>query len=391
MREETTVEEKPYLSGLKVLDLSRLLPGPFCTLLLADMGAEVIKVEDPRGGDYARYYPPHVGDVGAFFGALNRNKRSITLNLKHERGVELLGRLAKSADVVIESFRPGVMDRLGVGYEALKARNPALVYCAISGYGADGTMQDRAGHDLNYMARCGLLDLNGRPDQKPVVAGFQLADIAGGALYAALGIVSALYRREQTGTGGFLDISMTEGALSFALPSLATLGVGQAVVRGEGMLGGGIPSYDVYETADGRYLSVAPLEPKFWTAFVEVIGMPGLVADGLATGEAGELAKQKVAEILRQKSLVEWVEIFGAVDVCVEPVSTIEEVLEDELFKARKIFFELGGIQQARTPLTPRTLEHTPAPALGEHTDDVLMALGLSELDIAELRSGGIL
>lgn len=383
-------DEASWLSGLKVLDLSRLLPGPFCSLLLADMGAAVLKIEEPRGGDYARYYPPHVGDVGAFFGAINRNKRSMTLNLKEAEGVELFHRLVQGADVVIESFRPGVMDRLGVGYEVLREINPELVYCAISGYGATGPLKERAGHDLNYMARCGLLDLNGRSGEGPVVAGFQLADIAGGALYAALGIVSALFKRERSGVGSFIDISMTEGALSFALPTLATLGAGEAARRGEGMLGGGVPSYDVYETADGRYLSVAPLEPKFWTGFVAAIGAPELVSEGLSSGPDAAAARARVRAIIASKPLEAWEAIFTLADVCVEPVRSLDEVLVDELFKARKVFFELGGIQHARTPLTPEHMEHRPAPELGEHTEEALVALGLSSSQIEGLRSRGI-
>ena len=246
-----------------------LVPGPFCTLLLADMAADVIKVEDTRGGDYARYYPPMVGDFGAFFASVNRNKRSITLNLKSAEGVEIARKLAAESDVVIESFRPGVMANLGVGYDDLKAVNPSLVYCSISGYGQTGPFAKRAGHDLNYMAHAGLLDQNGATS--PNVPGFQLADIAGGALYAALGITSALFRRERTGVGAHLDISMTEGALSLAIPALATISAGGEAPRGQGMLTGGIAAYNVYETRDERYLAVGSLEPKFWAGFVQAI------------------------------------------------------------------------------------------------------------------------
>jgi alpha-methylacyl-CoA racemase len=384
-------DEQLWLEGLEVLDLSRLLPGPFCSLLLADMGADVLKIEEPRGGDYARWYPPFIGDVGAFFGAINRNKRSMTLNLKEPAGKDVLLRLAEKADVLIESFRPGVMDRLGLGYETLKALNPRLVYCSISGYGADGPLRERAGHDLNYMARCGLLDLNGRKDEDPVVAGFQVADVAGGALYAALGIVSALFKRERTGKGAFIDISMTEGALSLALPSMAIRAGGEAVGRGEGMLGGGVPAYDVYETADARYLAVAALEPKFWQGFVEVIGAPELATDGLLNGDAGHRARHRVAQILATRSREEWEQIFARVDVCVEGVKTLDEVLVDELFEARQVFFELQGIVQARTPVTPRQRHNVPAPELGADTEAVLESLGFDSQQIDSLRSMGVI
>lgn len=374
-----------WLSDLKVVDLSRLLPGPFCTLLLADMGADVLKVESPGGGDYARYYPPMAGEYGAFFAGVNRNKRSVTLNLKDEQGVEVLQKLVAEADVLVESFRPGVMDRLGVGYETLKEINPGLIFCSISGYGQTGPMRERAGHDLNYMARAGLLEQNGRAGEAPVVPGFQLADIAGGALYAALGILGALHGRDRTGQGSHVDVSMTEGALSFHMPLHSSLAAGQDQQRGQGMLTGGLPSYNVYETADGEYLAVGALEPKFWMGFTQAIGMPELAGDGMTAGEAGRGVREKVAKVLLEKTLDEWLEVFEAVDVCVEPVRSPAEALEDELFEARRMFFKLAGVQHTRTPLTPTEREHTPAPGLGEHTDEVLASLGYSADEIAAM------
>lgn len=378
-----------WLSGLKVLDLSRLLPGPFCTLMLADMGADVLKIESPSGGDYARYYPPMAGEYGAFFAGINRNKRSMTLNLKDEKGVYVLQKLVEEADILVESFRPGVMDRLCLGYETLSDINEGLIYCSISGYGQTGPMKEKAGHDLNYLARAGLLEQNGRSSEMPVVPGFQLADIAGGALYAAVGILGALHKRDRTGKGAHVDISMTDGALSFHLPLHSTLAAGQPQERGEGMLTGGLPCYNIYETKDGRYLSVGSLEPKFWMGFVQVIDAPELAGEGMNAGEKSEETRRQVADKLRQKTLAEWVRLFDEADVCVEPVRSPAEVLEDELFQARHMFFDIAGVHQTRTPLTPVDRDHTAAPTLGEHTDEVLEGLGYDSDKIAQMREIG--
>ncbi len=376
-----------FLEGVRVLDLSRLLPGPFCSLLLADMGAEVIKIEDTRGGDYARIYPP-VDDegMGTFFASINRNKRSMTLDLKTEEGASFFRKMASQADVVLESFRPGVMDRLGVGYETLREANPGLIYCAITGYGQDGPLVEAAGHDNGYLALAGLLGLNGSAAEGPVIPGFQLADIGGGALYAALGITSALYRREKSGDGSFLDISMTEGALSFGLPMFAATSAGEPPQRGTSMLGGGIGAYNIYETSDGRHLAVGSLEPKFWMTFVSATGLEELVTDGHDVAPDGGEPRKKIAARIAEKSLDEWTEIFSSVDACVEPVLTLPEVLEHELHRARKVFFDLQGVKHARTPLTPRDRAHTRAPEQGADTREVVEEFGG---DFAELAAAG--
>ena len=380
------------LTGVKVLDLTRLLPGPFCTMLLADMGADVVKIEHPQGGDYARYQPPLSGNSGqsVFFAAINRNKRSLTLNLKREEGQQVLQDLACGADVLVEGFRPGVMDRLGLGPATLRGLNPELVVCSISGYGQDGALAKRAGHDLNFIARAGVLERNAPRGGHPTAPGVQIADLAGGALYAALGITTALYARCHTGRGRHLDISMAEGALSLMIPTLAQTAAGQRAAQGDDILTGGLPCYDVYPTADDRFLSVAPLEPKFWRGFVEAIGRPDLAGDGLSGGERGEEVRQQVARVLRQKTLAQWQEHFAAHDVCVEPVLTPQEVLEDELFRARQMFFELAGVQHCRTPLTPLDRLHEPAPTLGQHTSEILGALGWEEGDVQRLREQGV-
>lgn len=380
-----------FFEGLRIVDLTRLLPGPFATLLFADMGADVIKVEDPMRGDYARYYPPMVGSASAFFHSLNRNKRGVTLNLKDDRGVDLLRRLVDGADVLVESFRPGVMERFGLGPEKLREEWPGLVVCSITGYGRTGPKSEDAGHDANYMALSGLLDRNGRRGQPPHVPGFQLADIAGGALYAALGIASALYRRERTGDGAHLDISMTEGAVSFLTPAVARASVGDVDERGGGMLGGGLPGYRVYSTADDRYLAVAALEPKFWDGFVDAIGAEELRGRAMTRGEEGEKLAEQIADILGRKTRDEWMEQLADVDVCVEPVESIEEVMESELHRAREVFFELQGISQTTTPLTPRDRDHSAAPEHGEHTREVFAEAGVSEEDLASLRGDDVI
>ncbi len=379
-----------FLEGVRVVDLTRLLPGPFATLLMADMGAEVIKVEDPMGGDYARYYPPMVGMSSAFFHALNRNKRGVTLNLKDERGCDLLRRLLESADVLIESFRPGVMARLGFGIEELRQAYPSLVICSISGYGQSGPKKDEAGHDANYLALAGVLDRNGRRGDPPHIPGFQLADIGGGALYAALGVTSALFRRERTGEGAYLDISMTEGALSFLAPAVARHSAGDVDERGAGMLSGGLPCYRVYPTSDGRYLAVGALEPKFWDLFVETIGAEGLKGRGMTRGQEGREIASELGEMLAAKPLEYWTELLEDVDVCVEPVLEMHEVLESELHRARQVFFELNGITQVRTPLTPEERAHEPAPEQGADNARVFGQLGVDDEELAGLRGDGV-
>lgn len=384
---------KGALDGVRVLDLTRLLPGPFASLLLADLGADVIKVEHPDGGDYARHYPPKADsddEFGAFFGSINRNKRSVAIDLKAEAGAETFRELAAEADVVLESFRPGVMERLGLGWETLSAINDQLVYCAISGYGQDGPLADRAGHDLNYLARAGILRHNAAPDGQPVVPGFQLADIAGGGLYAAFSTVTALFARERGAGGAFLDISMTEGALSFHLPTHAAVSVGEDSAPNTGMLDGGIPAYNVYETADGRYLAVGPLEPKFWTEFLKVIEAPELLAEGHQRGVEGREAREALAEIIAGEDLATWEERLEGHEVCCEGVRTLEEVVKDELFEARETFFELAGVRHVRTPVTPSKFDHRPAPGLGADTSEVLAEAGFERERIESLIDQGV-
>ncbi|TXD39678.1 CoA transferase [Lujinxingia vulgaris] len=386
--------ETTFLKGVKVLDLSRLLPGPFASLLLADMGADVLKIEDPRGGDYARYYPPLVDGVGAFYASVNRNKRSMTLDLKCAQGREVLERLLEDRDVLLESFRPGVMARLGLDPQGLRERFPGLVICSVSGFGQSGPARDRAGHDLNFVARAGLLDQNARAGEAPVVPGYQVADLAGGALYAALGICGALFARSRSGEGAWLDISMSEGALSLMAPAIAMRAAGEAMAPGQGMLSGGLPCYRVYETADGRYMAVAALEPKFWEALIGALKKPELSGRGMLSGEDGEEVAAELASIFRSQPQSHWEQMLGEVDCCVEPVRELGELVDDAIYQARNVFFELQGVRQVRSPVRVvadgnDVAAHRPAPEHGEHTEEVLNALGYTSEAIDALRRQG--
>ncbi|HEX6021118.1 MAG TPA: CoA transferase [Solirubrobacter sp.] len=345
------------LAGIRILDLTRLLPGGFCTLLFADFGADVIKVEDMGAGDYARADPPA-------FAALNRGKRSIQLDLKSDAGREAFLRLVPDADVVIESFRPGVMDRLGVGWDVLREVNPKLVYCAITGYGQEGPLSARAGHDLNYLARTGVLALSG--DDRPTQASVQIADVAGGALMAAFGILAAL----RTGKGQFVDISMADGALSLlAMTAAQLIAGGPPPRRGELVLGGRLLCYRPYRCADG-WVSIGALEPKFWAAFCNGVGRPDLIEHQFDA--PGSEAHAQVEAICLQRTRAEWDAFNAEHDCCVEPVLELDEALEDAHVRARGMVAGslLGDpIRLSETPADPF---RGPPPGLGEHTDELL-------------------
>ncbi|WHZ00547.1 CaiB/BaiF CoA-transferase family protein [Neobacillus sp. YX16] len=374
------------LEGIRVLDLTRLLPGPYCSLLLADYGADVIKVEDPKSGDYARWYEPKVNDdQSAMFISLNRNKRSITLDLKDEKDKDAFISLIKTADVLIESFRPGVMDRLGLGFEELKVHNPKLIYCAITGYGQSGPYAKEAGHDINFLSYSGLLHLQGAPNEKPLIPSVQIGDIGGGALMAAIGILLAIIDAKKSNTGQFVDISMLDGALSWMhtiLPNYWTSG--EKPNRGELTLNGGKACYEIYRTKDNRYISVGALEYKFWKNFCKVIGMEVLIEQLDEPQEQQRLMKQEVQAAIHQKTLEEWLKLFEGIDACVSPVLTPEELADHPQIKHRQMIEdithpEVGVIKQIGNPIklsnsTVRTRRH--APGLGEHTKEILKDLG---------------
>ena len=388
------------LASLKVLDFSTLLPGPFATLLLADMGAEVLRVESPTRPDMVRLLPPSEDNVSAVHGYINRSKRSLALDLKTPEGREVVHRLVKDYDIVVEQFRPGVMDKLGVGYETLKAINPGLIYCSITGYGQDGPYRDRAGHDLNYLSIAGMTSYNGRRDSGPAPMAFQVADVAGGSCHAVMGLLAAVIHRQNTGEGQQLDISMTDAAFS-----LHGLAAPPALVAGEDpaleatTLNGG-SFYDCYRTRDGRYLSVAGLEPQFFSQFCAALGQPDLAAKGLSRDPA-DVAEVKaiIAEAIGAQDYDHWCRLFADLDCCVEPVLSFSEAARHPQLQARGMVVEVprhdGGRQ--RQVASPFKFSATPVgyrfsgARLGQHREEVLREQGFADDDIARLRDAGAL
>jgi crotonobetainyl-CoA:carnitine CoA-transferase CaiB-like acyl-CoA transferase len=390
------------LDGLTVLDLTRLLPGGFCSLLLADFGADVVKVEDTGMGDYVRWSPPHYEGAdqtasSALFLALNRGKRSIRIDLKNEGGRGVLLRLVRSADVLLESFRPGVLDRLGVGYERLRRENPRLVYCAITGYGQDGPARDRSGHDINYLGLNGLLGLTGEPDGPPVQPAGQIADLGGGALMGAIGVLVALRERDRSGEGQLVDCSMFDGSLSWlALVAAGMLASGDVPRRGQLPLTGGIVCYRPYRCADG-YVTLGALEPKFWTEFCRGIDREDLLEH--AFDPPGSEAHRTVSEVFASRTREQWQRFASEHDCCLEPVLGLDEALASELAEARQMVVGLaqpGVPREVRLLGAPFKLSRTPAeptrapgPGLGEHTDKVLAEAGYRPEEITALHAAG--
>jgi crotonobetainyl-CoA:carnitine CoA-transferase CaiB-like acyl-CoA transferase len=353
------------LDGLVVLDLTRLLPGAAATMQLANFGAEVIKIEEPERGDYGRSIPPFLEGEGAVFHMVNRGKKSVALDLKSEGGRAAFLKMVETADVVVESFRPGTMARLGLDYERLRARNARLIYVAITGYGQDGPWAGLAGHDINYLALGGALDLNGSTGGPPVIPGIQIADLAGGAMQAVTGILLALAARAKTGCGQAVDVAMTDG-VAWMLPVAMGLHAasGELPARGDGVLTGRYACYRVYETADGRHIAAGALEPKFWQALCRALGCEQLIADQFVDGPRREEIIAEVARIFRTRTAEAWFEHLQAVDACVTPVLNVAEVAAH------------FGLRSGDSVVTPR-LSDTPGrlggrpPRLGEHTHDV--------------------
>lgn len=380
------------LDSIRVLDLTRLLPGPYATQLLCDAGADVIKVEDTSGGDHARHMPPTTSrGVGAVFDAVNRGKKSVALDLKTDDGREAFYRLLDGTDVVMESFRPGVVERLGVEYDAVRERNPSVVYCSLSGYGQTGPLADRAGHDLNYIGRAGLLDMTRSEEETtPAVPGYQVADMGGG-LFAAFAVVAALCSRELgDGTGEYVDVGMTDVVLSFS-QSLASQALsGEDPRPGETPLTGGFPWYDVYETADGNYVTLAALEPRFWRAFCEAIGRGDLRSEHMTSDPAARQAlREELESIFADRTREEWVAL-DPVDATVDGVYTPEEAVESAQFHERGLIRNGGETPRIGFPAVcelPRSDESVPGH--GEHTDELLREVQYEETAIERLRETG--
>jgi alpha-methylacyl-CoA racemase len=389
------------LTGIRVLDLTRLLPGGFCTLLLADFGADVLKVEDTGMGDYVRWAPPYYEGAqesakSALYLSLNRGKRSIRLNLKDDRGREAFVRLVRKYDVLVESFRPGVLDRLGVGYERLAEENPGLVYCAISGYGQDGPYRDRSGHDMNYLGLIGLLGLTGEKDGPPVQSAGQIADLGGGGLMAAFGILAALRERERSGLGQVADVSMADGALSWlAMVAGRYFAEGRTPQRGDLELAGRLICYRPYACRDG-WVTLGALEPKFWQAWCRGVGRGDLIEKQFEA--PGSDAHAEVERIFLERTRDEWQAFASEHDCCLEPVLDLDEALDSELVRAREMVVSIDQpgvaepvrqlgvpVKMSRTPGAPQG----PGPVLGADTHDVLREAGYSDDEIRELEEHG--
>lgn len=372
------------LHGLKVLDFSTLLPGPFATLYLADLGAEVLRIESPTRPDLVRMIPPYAGGVSTAHAYLNRNKRSLALDLKQPESIAVVHRLIERYDIVVDQFRPGVMDRLGIGYRALSELNPRLIYCAITGYGQSGPLKDRAGHDINYLALAGCASYTGRRESGPLPLGLQVADIAGGSLHAVIGILAAVVQRQASGRGQLVDIGMTDCAFALnAMAGAAALAGGVDAQPETTLLNGG-SFYDYYRTADDRYLAVGSLEPQFMQALAQAIGQPQIAGLGLAQDAATQAQlKQTLRDALSRKTLAEWQTVFAGIDACVEPVLSLSEAAVQPHAQARNWVVQVpvpGGGSQAQMacPLKFSAAElqyRNTGGTVGEHSQQVLAEL----------------
>ncbi|MBN2569317.1 MAG: CoA transferase [Deltaproteobacteria bacterium] len=387
------------LKGLKVLDFTTLLPGPYATLCIADLGAEVLKITSGSRPDLADLIPPFVPNtkLSAATAYLCRGKRSMSLNLKHPDAVEIVSQLVADYDIVVEGFRPGVMARLGLGYDRLKEVNPAIIYCSITGYGQTGPLHKKGGHDINYLSFSGIMSYSGRKESGPVLSGMQIADVASGSYNAVIGILAAVINRKETGKGQYIDISMTDGMIAFnAIYGACFLVDGKEPHR-DGLLLNGGTLYDYYETKDGRHISFGGLEPQFFAAFCTAINRPDLISGGIETKDIGQV-KTEIRQIFKTKTRDEWVAVFEGVDACVGPVLTLSEVLSSKHVEERELLVEVdlpdgGKTRQIGNPIkfSESRMEYTTAGvASGTHKKDVIMELGYSEEDFYGFEKNGV-
>ncbi len=387
------------LEGIRVLDLSRLLPGPFCTQLLSDLGAEVIKVES-KEGDGSRYLRTQVRGFGTSFLMLNRGKKSMTLDLKSRAGVEVLRRLAAGSDMLVESFRPGVVERLGISYEKLKSDNPRLIYLSLTGYGQDGPYCQRAGHDLNFSSFSGLASLTGPRKGKPVPLAIQAGDIAGGALMAAFALMAALFHREHSGRGQYIDVAMMDGLMCLGQSLYGEyISRGSAPGPGEMRLSGGYPVYDIYETRDGKYVSIGALEEKFWENFCDKVGREDLKPmHHTGWDKDRDRLSSELEALFKTRTRDEWTELLADEDTCCSPVLGLDEALHDPHVMHRNMVEQGphpdgGPLSQVSFPVKFSDAEPAPlraAPRLGEHTHEVLASAGYEKEEVEELKEKGV-
>jgi len=388
------------LSGVRVLDLTRLLPGDYCTMLLGDMGAEVIKIEEPSLGDYIRWVPPLINGQSVSHLLLNRNKKSMKLNLKSGKGKEAFYKLVERSDVVVECFRPGVVKRLGIDYASLSKINQRIVYCSMSGYGQDGPYRDMPGHDVNYIGYGGILGITGPSGGAPVIPGIQIADLTTG-LMAVTTILAALLARERIGKGQYIDVSFLDVVTSLiVLPAAFYIGGEKTPKRGEWLLNGGFPCYNIYETKDGKYITIGCLEEQFWTNLCSVLGVVDFVKHQYTSDEA-KLREmfQAMREIFKTRTLDEWLKLLSKEDVPCGPVYDLDEVFRDPQILHRKMIIEVeypgvGKIKQLGSAMkfskTPCELR-SPPPSFGEHTEQILRWLGYSERETLNMRGKGVI
>ena len=388
------------LEGIKILDLTRYLPGPFATQLLADFGATVIKVEEP-GGELGRALPPFVSGYGTRFASVNRNKKSITLNLKNEKAREIFSKLVSESDVLVEQFRPGVMDKLGLGYEDLKKINAGLVYCAITGYGLTGPWREKAGHDVNYLSIAGVSSLTATREGQPVMSSVQIADVAGGSLYAVIAILLALFNRTKTGKGQLCDISMMDGALSLLAYTIGEWsGNDKLPLPGREFLTGGFAMYNIYKCKDGSYVSLGAIEQKFWHGFCSKLKREDLIPLQYIP-EKQDYVIEELSSIFLEKTRDEWVAFFERDDICFTPVLRLDEVPLQEQVAAREMIIKslnfMGSGKDIFITGNPVKLSDSPCninmtfPAVGEHSEDILLSLGYSQEDIEDFRREGVI
>ena len=381
------MDMKGALEGVKVLDLSRMLPGPYCSMILGDHGAEVISIEDHR-----------FKEDGLFFNDLNRNKRHMTLNLKTTEGKEIFFKLTRQTDVILEGFRPGVVKRLGIDYTTVKEINPGVIYCSISGYGQTGPASNRVGHDVNYLSMAGVLGLIGEKNRLPAIPGIQVADIAGGALNGAIGILLALYAREKTGLGQYIDISMTDGMLGFlSLPHYFSRLTGREPQAADTILSHRYGCYNTYETKDGRYLSIGAVEKRFWKPLCKYFQRHDYIPL-----QYDEEKREEIIEFLRQrfltKTLTEWEDELGEMEICYAGVQTVQEVFADPLFREREMVYEYTDkkgserssigipVKLSATPGSFRTIPDE----FGESTREILLEAGYTKEQVESFFSDGV-